>query len=115
MKIRSGFVSNSSSSSFCIYGTYMTFNEILEKVKSSLTEDEIEELEEDEYLLREMLEEKTSMTVYSSEGDYWIGRSWADIGDDETGSEFKESVKGELETILGPDIDCRTHEEEIYS
>ena len=42
MKVRSGFVSNSSSSSFCIYGTYLEFSEIIEKLKASnlLTKEE---------------------------------------------------------------------------
>ena len=116
MKIRNGFVSNSSSSSFCIYGTFMSFDEIFERVKDSLSEDELEEIEEDDYMLIEKLEDKLGdFEIHQCEGDYWIGKSWTQVGDNETGKEFKENIKTELETLLGPDVDCDTHEEEIYN
>ena len=53
------------------------------------------------------------MSVYSGDGDVWIGKEWSSIGDDETGRQFKESVKSELEKFLGPDVECETHDEEI--
>ena len=118
MKLRSGFVSNSSSSSFCIYGTFMELDELIEKVKANgwLTDEELEEMEENEdwYELEEKLNEKTDLEVYASEDQFWIGKSWSNIGDDETGGEFKESVKTELGKVFG-EVDCQTHEEEIYS
>ena len=56
---------------------------------------------------------KTDLSVYSGDGDVWIGKEWSSIGDDETGRQFKESVKSELEKFLGPDVECETHVEEI--
>jgi len=37
------------------------------------------------------------------------------INDDQTGGEFKADVKARLEKVLGPNIDCDTHVEEIYN
>ena len=126
MKIRSGFVSNSSSSSFCIYGTYLEFSEIIEKLKASnlLTKDESrkfdedEDADEDEYMyenLEELLSEKTDLSLYFDyEGDSaWI--DWSSIGDDETGRQFKEDVESELIKVFGTDVDFGTHDETIYN
>ena len=119
MKVRNGFVSNSSSSSFCIYGTDLDMSDLIEKVKLSnlITEDVMAEMEENEdyWEVSEFIEEKTNLEVYMNDDYVWIGRSWSNIGDDETGRQFKENVKSEIEKILGPDINCSTHAEEIYS
>ncbi len=51
MKIRQGFVSNSSTSSFCIYGTILDSDEIIENLKAeykamfALSDDDEDELE----------------------------------------------------------------------
>jgi len=120
MKIRNGFVSNSSSSSFCIYGIDMDFSDVIEKLKASnfLTTEEVERMEEEDewYEVDEIIESKTVLSVHRDDDNCWIGRSWSSVGDDETGSQFKESVKDELEKILGSDVDdCSTYEETIYN
>ena len=119
MKVRAGFVSNSSSSSFCIYGTSMELDELIEKIKESnlIPEEELERMEEDDewYDLGELLEEKLGLSTYQSEDYFWIGREWSGIDDDETGRQFKDGVKSKLEKAFGPNIDCDTHEEEIYN
>jgi hypothetical protein len=123
MKVRSGFVSNSSSSSFCIYGACFDLDEMLEKVRSTnfLTEDVLNEIaqfeEEGEYYeITEVLQSKMNLKFNQDEDQekFWIGKSWSSIGDDETGKEFKDSVKAELEKVFGPGIDCNTYDEVIY-
>jgi hypothetical protein len=117
MKVRNGFVSNSSSSSFCIFGTCIELDEMVEKFKQTkfLTDEEFEEFEEsDEWgEVAELIEEKTNLVLYQNDDTFWIGRRWQDIQDDETGGDFKKNVETELEKILGVS-ECYTYEEEIY-
>jgi hypothetical protein len=106
MKIRNGFVSNSSSSSFLIYGTTIDISDI-----------DMPDDVEDSY---EYLEEKfkdTDINVYyvgDDDGYYYIGKSWSNIGDDETGKQFKNNVENILKEKLGNEIKCCTHSEAWY-
>lgn len=100
MKIRNGFVSNSSSSSFCIYGTKIT------KEQFDLTSKErIKELGLEEH-------------YYSSSGyyddDVYIGISWKYISDNETGASFKLRITNALKKLYGDDIETRTIEMAWY-
>ena len=117
MKVRAGFVSNSSSSSFCIYGVEMDFDEMIEKIKESniISEEDMEKMEENDelYEVGEILEEKLGLSTYQCDDYFWIGRRWAEIDDDETGGQFKDGVKTKLEEFFGPDVECDTYEEEI--
>ena len=123
MKIRNGFVSNSSSSSFCIYGTHMDYSDLVEKLKSTtmITEkfssEELEEMEDNGewYELVDTFESSTDLSLNYSDDDVWIGREWSSIGDDETGSQFKESVKKDLEKLFGEGVSCDTYDETIYN
>ncbi len=83
MKTRNGFVSNSSSTSFCIYGIYIDDCESYD----------CKDLGELENLFIDVDIE----VHYGYEGgDMYIGKSWAHIKDDQTGKEFKT----EIETII---------------
>ena len=142
MKIRKGFVSNSSSSSFCIYGAMVDQGELVEALvnaakledvqknilesfnrykdkeeKVSSWEDflkEVESLEEyfsdDTYYL---FDEFVDIEIFSItyDYDYYVGRSFDTIGDDETGREFKESTEKKLAEIFGKELKCGHHEE----
>ena len=94
MKIRTGFVSNSSSSSFLMYGTYVDSDELREKAESAGLE-----------------------FRYGGETEqYVIGKSIADIGDEQTGRQFKDEVEKKVKGILGNDkeIEFGTYSESWY-
>jgi hypothetical protein len=79
MKIRQGFVSNSSSSSFLIWGACHPRN-----VKIS----------------DEMFEKLDNAMLLHGEGCY-IGRSLMEINDNETGAQFKKRTEEDIEKIIG--------------
>uniref|UniRef100_A0A6M3Y5S7 Uncharacterized protein n=1 Tax=viral metagenome TaxID=1070528 RepID=A0A6M3Y5S7_9ZZZZ len=79
MKIRIGFVSNSSNTSFCIYGKY--FDDLSNELK-------------------ELIESKGLELIYGQNEGYYVGRSFTDIKDDETGKEFKERTLKDMKEIF---------------
>jgi hypothetical protein len=93
MKIRQGFVSNSSTTSFCIYGIKTTKDFDYKKVK---------ELGLEEYGSR----------PYDDDCNH-IGISWYGIKDDETGLQFKNRVEKLIEEA-GFDEQCYTYEDAWY-
>jgi len=106
MKTRNGFVSNSSTSSFLIYGIVISDD----GAELGLTEEEKADLSECFYT--KIKQDKLDLETHTPEycGTY-VGRSWAGIRDDQTGAQFKEEVRNELIKLLGKhDIKCETHE-----
>jgi hypothetical protein len=94
MRIRSGFVSNSSSVSFCVYGTKVTGEEAdqfdMELRDYGLTSDRMEY------------------------GDIIFGREWCDIGDDQTKREFMAEVEANLIKLLQRAVVCETWEDGYF-
>lgn len=98
MKIRNGFVSNSSSSSFLIYGTRITPD-----MRRVLTD--------------ELYEDKLVEKFYGGESeDEYIGLSFDEIGDDETGLQFKTKIQNEIKSMFPKiaNFDFGTYEESWY-
>lgn len=132
MKIRSGFVSNSSSSSFAIsmYGIEVDSKNVKKIMKQYIEknykkdlekitdEDEKEEFyKEYEYeidgtKLKDIFDDidNDDIVVYcSSLGDsysdkaFWCGRDFSSMKDDETGKQFKESTQKVIKELFGRD------------
>jgi len=118
MKIRNGFVSNSSSSSFSIYGAELS----MEDIKRFLPED-IDTLEEPwrwdiewHSLARDV--EKALGEEFSCFYDYecpsiYVGRELESLKDEETGKQFKESVDIKIRDIFDDGYTCRVISETV--
>lgn len=82
MKTRLGFVSNSSSTSFCLYGVY--FDDQKRK-KVNLSNDC------NLYTLRNEIKCEVYAQPYA-DNEFYAGISWATVKDNETGAQFKDRV-----------------------
>ena len=122
MKIRNGFVSNSSSSSFLIFGK--RFEGVSKFIKNDVVLEKLgDDFDEDLYAegLYEVMEQiigwKEGLEFHINDyddDDVWVGVSWKDVGDNETGLEFKQRVADEINKKLGTSYeikDLSTYEE----
>jgi hypothetical protein len=128
MKLRTGFVSNSSTSSFLMYGAMVDKYDLEEmlakdKVKEideanlpSVDDGEEEEEEFDVYEALDTLFEGRDIDVeipYGyDEDNVYIGRSWDKVKDDQTGREFKTEIEQIVRELIGKKIKLKfeTHE-----
>jgi hypothetical protein len=101
MKIRKGFVSNSSSSSFVAFGAELEQDDFIELYENAMNKKVSEEDEEELYNLCEELREKIDLEVlYDDGGIIYIGRSFLDGKDDETFKQFRDSVREKIHKYL---------------
>jgi hypothetical protein len=120
MKIRNGFVSNSSSSSFCIFAAEeggKTLPAIKARIEAA---DGEHDLGFDE-IAEQVCENLPLLEYHRDSGDsILIGRSWSSVNDDETGRQFKDSVIDALTAASGlpreqVEADCGTYEDVWYN
>jgi len=90
MKKRFGFVSNSSSTSFCLFCAYITDQDEINKIFDR----DIPKKLQVEY------------PIEGEEEGIYVGLYPEDIKDDETGLEFKTRVQKSISDILGREVKC---------
>jgi len=109
MKIRTGFVSNSSSSSFCLFGVqlewdkfvnYLKKNKLIKKTAPEDENDDSDVYEEDD--LFDTLESLGYPYCEDYDNDViYFGKSPEEMGEDETRGQFETRVQQELKEKFG--------------
>ena len=126
MKTRQGFVSNSSTTSFCIYGAGMTRSEIAgaARVKNAADPtgfneyckkyeiiDSPEKAILDDDVAFQFIEDVVGGVAslefqWTPWDTYYIGLELTDIGRDETLAQFEKKAEELLRQVFGADVEC---------
>jgi aromatic ring hydroxylase len=106
MKTREGFVSNSSTTSFCIYGVCISRADINGKTAEPLYDKED---------MLDIVAFENKLELYRSPDNSnvsYIGISWQHVGDDETGRQFKQRIEDSVKKFTYRS--CTTYKEAWY-
>lgn len=126
MRVRTGFVSNSSSSSFLIFGRgFSSEGELIlalgiseqEAEEKYLDADGKEALEEvlGKDRFKELLTDNGIKFIRGADDDVYVGASWDTVRGDETGNQFRERVQQVLNQIFPDKQECKTEKEAWYN
>lgn len=109
MKIRKGFVSNSSSSSFMMYGICVESLDRLPRFAGK----EITWQDEDDFE-KQLI--SSGLELRQPGESRYIGRSWCKVADNQTGAEFKKRVEELISEVTGiQNPQCSTLEMAWYN
>lgn len=98
MKIRNGFVSNSSSSSFLIWGTVVSRSDFEDAYENSKAKTESDD---DFDVYEEIIEKNYDLTRTAYDNDeIYCGRCPSQCRDDETMGDFKVRTQKDVEDLL---------------
>jgi hypothetical protein len=100
MKLRQGFVSNSSSTSFCIYGTFILPKTEKETLDNIMIQSESNALEA--YIYYEESSNREVVYVGKTPGDDMIP-------DNMTFGEFRRSIEEKIKKVFGKKMKCKTY------
>lgn len=110
MKIRAGFVSNSSSTSFALYGSYIS----QEQIESAGERRGLDTEDMECYEILDTLLENTGLG-YCEPNGFLVGVDFEDMGEDETKGQFKERITNTLREIFDGRVVCSYKSGEYYS
>lgn len=112
MKIRTGFVSNSSTTSFTIYGISLSEKSEVKDAWNKLFPDK--PFDDEEFCdMCEDIAKKLELTMHYGEEGYtmYIGKDWEDIPDDVTPRQFKKEIEDKLKEAFGESTKYGLHSE----
>ncbi len=113
MKLRKGFVSNSSTTSFCIYGCCLDSDEAksLLLATGAITEEQLKEDEYGEVFYKVAEDNNVTYECSPYDEEAYFGFSFTSIPDDAVVGEWKKEKEELLKKLFGDTISCGTHQE----